>query len=61
MPFYNIVATMPADSPNGRWKLFVVERFQLVFHDEEGRFPWSRIRGDPSSKERHGGSSELSF
>jgi uncharacterized protein (TIGR03435 family) len=58
MPFYDIVATMPADSSKKQvekmLQSLLVERFHLVFHHETGTFPGYELvvdKGGPKLKE----------
>jgi uncharacterized protein (TIGR03435 family) len=54
MPFYDIVATMPADSSKQQVEKMLqnllVERFHLVFHHETGRFPGYELVVDKGPK-----------
>jgi uncharacterized protein (TIGR03435 family) len=58
MPFYDIVATMPADSSKKQVEKMLqnllVERFHMVFHHEAGSFPGYDLvvdQGGPKLKE----------
>uniref|UniRef100_Q027D5 Uncharacterized protein n=1 Tax=Solibacter usitatus (strain Ellin6076) TaxID=234267 RepID=Q027D5_SOLUE len=58
MPFYDIVATMPANSSKRQVEKMLqnllVERFHLVFHHETGSFPGYELvvdKGGPKLKE----------
>ena len=58
MPFYDIVATMPADSSQTQKRQMLqnllAERFHLVFHHETGNFPGYDLvvdQGGPKLKE----------
>jgi hypothetical protein len=58
MPFYDIVATMPADSSKRQVEQMLqnllIERFHLAFHHEPGNFPGYELvvdKGGPKLKE----------
>jgi len=58
MPFYDIIATMPADTPKKQVEKMLqnllIERFRLLFHHETGNFPGYELvvdKGGPKLKE----------